>query len=57
MKTQAKPTPTQPKQPLTVAQRLANRDRQFFDGPADLSDRQVRKEIVHEAIEAKSEER
>jgi len=46
-----------PESPLTIAQRLAQRERFFLEGPANLSERETRKRIAHESASERHQAR
>ncbi len=43
--------------PLTIAQRLAQRERAFLEGPADLSERETRKRIAYDSARERHQAR
>jgi hypothetical protein len=44
-------------QALSIGDRLNQRERILLDGPADLSERSVRKQIVHETVDERNQAR
>jgi hypothetical protein len=44
------PSSSEP-QVLSIGDRLSQRERIFLDGPADLSERSVRKQVVHDTVD------
>ncbi len=46
-----------PERPLTIAQRLAQRERFFLEGPANLSERETRKRIAYDSASERNQAR
>lgn len=46
-----------PERPPTIAQRLAQRERFFLEGPANLSERETRKRIAYDSASERHQAR
>lgn len=43
--------------PLTIQERLAQRERFFLEGPSNLSKRETRKRIAHDSVDERHQDR